>query len=45
MQDEGRQHERAEVNWPVTIHTEEGTIERATYNISPWSLHPWFVSP
>ena len=35
MKEEGRQHQRAEVNWPVTIHTEEGTIERATYNISP----------
>ena len=35
MEEEGRQHKRAEVNWPVTIHTEEGTIERATYNISP----------
>jgi Tfp pilus assembly protein PilZ len=35
MEEERRQHPRARVNWPVTIHTEEGTIERATYNISP----------
>ena len=35
MEEEGRQHQRAKVNWPVSIHTEEGTIERATYNISP----------
>ena len=35
MEEESRQHQRAKVSWPVTIHTEEGTIERATYNISP----------
>jgi hypothetical protein len=35
MAEEGRQHQRAKVSWPVTIQTEEGTIERATYNISP----------
>jgi len=35
MEEEGRQHQRAKVSWPVTIQTEEGTIERATYNISP----------
>ena len=34
MEVEGRQHQRAKVSWPVTIQTEEGTIERATYNIS-----------
>ena len=35
MEEERRQHPRTRVNWPVTIQTEEGTIERATYNISP----------
>ena len=35
MEEEGRQHQRAKVSWPVTIQTEEGTIERAIYNISP----------
>jgi uncharacterized protein (TIGR02266 family) len=35
MEEERRQHQRAKVSWPVTIQTEEGTIERATYNISP----------
>ena len=35
MEEERRQNPRARVNWPVTIQTEEGTIERATYNISP----------
>ncbi len=35
MEKEGRQHQRGKVSWPVTIQTEEGTIERATYNISP----------
>jgi hypothetical protein len=35
MEEERRQNPRINVNWPVTIHTEEGTIERATYNISP----------
>jgi len=35
MEEDGRQHKRAKVSWPVTIQTEEGTIERATYNISP----------
>ena len=35
MEEERRQNPRARVNWPVTIETEEGTIERATYNISP----------
>jgi len=35
MEKEGRQHQRGKVSWPVTMETEEGTIERATYNISP----------
>jgi hypothetical protein len=35
MEEERRQNPRARVNWPVTIQTEEGSIERATYNISP----------
>jgi hypothetical protein len=35
MSKENRQYPRSKVNWPVTIQTEEGTIERATYNISP----------
>ena len=35
MEEERRQHPRTRINWPVTIQTEEGTIERATYNISP----------
>ncbi|MDH3852489.1 MAG: PilZ domain-containing protein [Deltaproteobacteria bacterium] len=35
MEKEGRQHQRGNVSWSVTIQTEEGTIERATYNISP----------
>ena len=35
MEEERRQHPRTRVNWPITIQTEEGTIERATYNISP----------
>jgi hypothetical protein len=35
MEEERRQHQRAKVKWPVTIETEEGTIERVTYNISP----------
>jgi hypothetical protein len=35
MEQESRQHLRAVVSWPVTIQTEDGTIERVTYNISP----------
>jgi uncharacterized protein (TIGR02266 family) len=35
MEEERRQHQRGKVSWSVTIQTEEGTIERATYNISP----------
>jgi len=30
-----RQHRRAKVSFPVTIKTEEETLERITYNISP----------
>jgi len=41
MEEKGRKHPRAKVSWPVTIQTEEGTIERATYNISP---HGAFIS-
>ena len=41
MEKEGRQHQRGNVSWSVTIQTEEGTIERATYNISP---HGAFIS-
>jgi hypothetical protein len=35
MEEERRQNPRTSVNWSVTIQTEEGTVERATYNISP----------
>lgn len=35
MEQESRQNLRARVSWPVAIQTEEGTIERVTYNISP----------
>lgn len=34
MEEERRENPRTKVNWPVTIQTEEGAIERATYNIS-----------
>ena len=34
MEQESRQNLRARVSWPVAIQTEEGTIERVTYNIS-----------
>jgi hypothetical protein len=34
MEEERRQNPRARVNWPVSIQTKEGTIERATYNVS-----------
>ncbi|MEE8620410.1 MAG: PilZ domain-containing protein [Syntrophobacteria bacterium] len=34
MEEESRQRLRVKVAWPVTIQTEEGTIERVTYNIS-----------
>jgi hypothetical protein len=35
IEQESRQNLRAKVSWPVAIQTEEGTIERVTYNISP----------
>ena len=35
MRVEKRRHSRARVNWPVTIQTEEGSIERVAYDISP----------
>ena len=35
MEQERRQYLRAKVSWPVTIRTEEETLERVTYNISP----------
>ena len=35
MEEHAREHRRAKVSWPVTIHAEEGIIERVTYNISP----------
>jgi hypothetical protein len=41
MEKEGRQNQRGKVSWSVTIQTEEGTIERATYNIS---THGAFIS-
>jgi hypothetical protein len=34
MEEERRQNQRARANLPVAIQTEEGAIERATYNIS-----------
>jgi hypothetical protein len=45
MEEERRQNPRASVNWPVTIQTEEGTIERATYNISPEGAFVRGLSP
>ena len=45
MEEEGRQHQRGKVSWPVTIQTEEGTIERATYNISPHGAFIRGLSP
>jgi hypothetical protein len=35
MEEHTRQHRRAKVSLPVTIKTEEETLERLTYNISP----------
>jgi uncharacterized protein (TIGR02266 family) len=35
MEEHTRQHRRAKVSLPVTIKTEEETLERITYNISP----------
>jgi len=45
MEEEGRKHQRARVNWPVSIQTKEGTIERATYNISPGGAFIRGLSP
>jgi hypothetical protein len=45
MEEERRQHQRAKVSWSVTIQTEEGTIERATYNISPHGAFIRGLSP
>jgi hypothetical protein len=45
MSKENRQYPRSTVNWPVTIQTEEGTIERATYNISPHGAFIRGLSP
>jgi hypothetical protein len=45
MEKERRQHPRARVNWPVTIRTAEGTIERATYNINPHGAFIRGLSP
>ncbi len=45
MEEERRQNPRARVSWPVTIQTEEGTIERATYNISPHGAFIRGLSP
>jgi hypothetical protein len=35
MEEDAREHQRVRVNRAVTIQTEEDTIERATYNMSP----------
>jgi uncharacterized protein (TIGR02266 family) len=35
MEEHTRQHRRAKVSLPVTIETEQETLERITYNISP----------
>jgi hypothetical protein len=35
MEEHKRQHRRAKVSLPVTIETEEETLERVTYDISP----------
>jgi len=45
MEEEGRKHKRVKVNWPVSIQTKEGTIERATYNISPGGAFIRGLSP
>ena len=45
MEEERRQHQRGKVSWSVTIQTEEGTIERATYNISPHGAFIRGLSP
>jgi len=45
MEEEGRKHQRVRVNWPVSIQTKEGAIERATYNISPGGAFIRGLSP
>ena len=45
MEQERRQHLRAKVSWPVTIKTEEETLERVTYNISPIGAFICGLSP
>ena len=45
MEEERRQHQRGKVSWSVTIQTEEVTIERATYNISPDGVFIRGLSP
>ena len=45
MEEERRKNPRARVNWPVSILTKQGTIERATYNISPGGAFIRGLSP
>jgi len=45
MEQERRQYLRAKVSWPVTIRTEEETLERVTYNISPIGAFICGLSP
>jgi hypothetical protein len=45
MEEERRKNPRARVNWPVSIQTKQGTIERATYNISPGGAFIRGLSP
>ena len=45
MKQERRQYLRAKVSWPVTIKTEEKTLERVTYNISPIGAFICGLSP
>ena len=45
MEQERRQNLRAKVSWPVTIKTEEETLERVTYNIRPIGAFICGLSP
>ena len=45
MKQERRQYLRAKISWPVTIKTEEETLERVTYNISPIGAFICGLSP
>ena len=45
MEQERRQYLRAKVSWPITIKTEEETLERVTYNISPIGAFICGLSP